>query len=130
MEDLEKASESAHYENRLLRAQVERLQYELKEYRKSTNTIGGNEGKEGESYVEAACSGTKPTSYPYFSGLHDMNTERLGHHKYEPNVQALATSNLGLPLYNSSTADVVEAVEQEGSAFHEIDCGERSQART
>ena len=34
MEDLEKASESANHENGLLRAQVDRLQTELKEYRK------------------------------------------------------------------------------------------------
>ena len=34
MEDLEKASESANHENGILRAQVDRLQSELKEYRK------------------------------------------------------------------------------------------------
>jgi AP-1-like factor len=47
VDDLEKASESANHENGLLRAQVERLQVELKEYRKrlswvSTNAVGRN----------------------------------------------------------------------------------------
>jgi AP-1-like factor len=47
VDDLEKASESANHENGLLRAQVERLQVELKEYRKrlswvSTNAAGRN----------------------------------------------------------------------------------------
>lgn len=42
MEDLEKASESANHENGLLRAQVERLQVELKEYRKRLSWISSN----------------------------------------------------------------------------------------
>jgi len=42
VEDLEKASESATHENGLLRAQVERLQVELKEYRKRLSWISSN----------------------------------------------------------------------------------------
>lgn len=42
VEDLEKASESANHENGLLRAQVERLQIELKEYRKRLSWISSN----------------------------------------------------------------------------------------
>ncbi|KAL2433700.1 AP-1-like transcription factor yap1 [Exophiala dermatitidis] len=42
VEDLEKASESANHENGLLRAQVERLQVELKEYRKRLSWISSN----------------------------------------------------------------------------------------
>ncbi|EXJ82715.1 hypothetical protein A1O3_06529 [Capronia epimyces CBS 606.96] len=42
VEDLEKASESASHENGLLRAQVERLQVELKEYRKRLSWISTN----------------------------------------------------------------------------------------
>jgi len=42
VEDLEKSSESATHENGLLRAQVERLQVELKEYRKRLSWISSN----------------------------------------------------------------------------------------
>jgi AP-1-like factor len=42
VEDLEKASESATHENGLLRAQVERLQVELKEYRKRLSWVSSN----------------------------------------------------------------------------------------
>jgi AP-1-like transcription factor len=42
VEDLEKASESANHENGLLRAQVERLQVELKEYRKRLSWVSSN----------------------------------------------------------------------------------------
>ena len=42
VEDLEKASESANHENGRLRAQVERLQSELKEYRKRMNAMNTN----------------------------------------------------------------------------------------
>ena len=42
MEDLEKASESTNHENGRLRAQVERLQGELKEYRKRMNAMSAN----------------------------------------------------------------------------------------
>ena len=42
VEDLEKASDSANHENGLLRAQVERLQVELKEYRKRLSWVSSN----------------------------------------------------------------------------------------
>lgn len=42
VEDLEKASESASHENGLLKAQVERLQVELKEYRKRLSWVSQN----------------------------------------------------------------------------------------
>ena len=53
VEDLEKASESANHENGLLRAQVERLQTELKEYRKrlSTNSNAVNRGSPTGQFV-------------------------------------------------------------------------------
>lgn len=44
MEDLEKASESTNHENGMLRAQVERLQVELKEYRKRLSWVSNNMG--------------------------------------------------------------------------------------
>jgi AP-1-like transcription factor len=44
VDDLEKASESANHENGLLRAQVERLQVELKEYRKRLSWVSTNAG--------------------------------------------------------------------------------------
>lgn len=42
VDDLEKASESANHENGLLKAQVERLQVELKEYRKRLSWVSQN----------------------------------------------------------------------------------------
>ncbi|KAJ9614413.1 DNA-binding transcription factor yap1 [Cladophialophora chaetospira] len=42
VDDLEKASESTNHENGLLRAQVERLQVELKEYRKRLSWVSSN----------------------------------------------------------------------------------------
>lgn len=42
MEDLEKASESANHENSMLRAQVEKMSMELREYRKRLSLTGSN----------------------------------------------------------------------------------------
>ena len=42
VEDLEKASDASNHENGLLRAQVERLQVELKEYRKRLSWVSSN----------------------------------------------------------------------------------------
>lgn len=44
VEELEKASQTANQENGLLRAQVERLQVELKEYRKRISWLSGGNG--------------------------------------------------------------------------------------
>lgn len=44
VEELEKASESANHENSLLRAQVDRLQMELKEYRKRLSVTANTNG--------------------------------------------------------------------------------------
>ncbi|EED21020.1 bZIP transcription factor AP-1/Yap1, putative [Talaromyces stipitatus ATCC 10500] len=44
VEELEKASQNANQENGLLRAQVERLQVELKEYRKRISWLSGGNG--------------------------------------------------------------------------------------
>lgn len=44
VEDLEKQSEATNHENGMLRAQVERLQVELKEYRKRLSWISSNGG--------------------------------------------------------------------------------------
>jgi AP-1-like factor len=44
VEDLEKESESANHENGLLRAQVERLQVELREYRKRLSWVNSGNG--------------------------------------------------------------------------------------
>lgn len=45
VEDLEKASESTTHENSMLRAQVERLQIELKEYRKRLSWVTSGSGR-------------------------------------------------------------------------------------
>lgn len=44
VEDLEKASEATNHENAMLRAQVERMNVELKEYRKRLSWVSSNSG--------------------------------------------------------------------------------------
>lgn len=47
VEDLEKASESANHENSILRAQVEKMSMELREYRKRLSLTGANRTPSG-----------------------------------------------------------------------------------
>jgi AP-1-like transcription factor len=63
VQDLEKASETANHENSILRAQVERMSVELREYKKRLSVAGT-----GRS---AALSGGLP---PYLSGKSTKNT--------------------------------------------------------
>src|ERR1700712_3169434 len=42
VDDLEKASESANHENSILRAQIEKMSMELREYRKRLSLTGSN----------------------------------------------------------------------------------------
>lgn len=79
MEDLEKASESANHENGLLRAQVDRLQVELKEYRKRLswvgNGVGGRPSPVGANAGASTRNGSGPTNtdfqfeFPKFGDL-------------------------------------------------------------
>lgn len=56
MEVLEKASESANHENGLLRAQVERLQVELREYRKRLSWLTSGAGFSPMNAIQSAHS--------------------------------------------------------------------------
>merc|ERR1711939_959324 len=58
VEDLEKVSEATNHENGLLKAQVERLQVELKEYRKRLSRISSN----GMGRSNSLKSGTQKSS--------------------------------------------------------------------
>lgn len=49
VEDLEKASEATNHENAILKAQVERLNVELKEYRKRLSWVSSNGGVRAQS---------------------------------------------------------------------------------
>lgn len=48
VEDLEKSSEATSHENAMLRAQIERLQVELKEYRKRLSWVSANGGMKSQ----------------------------------------------------------------------------------
>lgn len=61
VEHLEKSSETTNNENGLLRAQVERLQIELKEYRKRLSWIG-NSGQGGSPPLPSSAPGTTARS--------------------------------------------------------------------
>ncbi|KAI9818803.1 MAG: DNA-binding transcription factor yap1 [Pycnora praestabilis] len=81
VDDLEKASESANHENGLLRAQVDRLQTELREYRKRLSTNGSSLGRSpplggGFSLYPSAKNGTNVNKvnnfqfeFPRFGGV-------------------------------------------------------------
>lgn len=69
--ELEKASESANHENGLLRAQVERLQMELREYRKRLSMQAGSLGRSPPyangiaSYIAAASNGANTNNFQF-----------------------------------------------------------------
>lgn len=82
MEDLEKASETTNHENGRLRAQVERLNMELKEYRKrlSLNGTGGG--------------GSPPSAAAYSSSLRNFyNNSQHNFHFAFPKFGDLPGSN-------------------------------------
>ncbi|PGH02237.1 hypothetical protein AJ79_07686 [Helicocarpus griseus UAMH5409] len=66
VEELEKASKSTSNENKLLRAQVERLQVELKEYRKRLSWA--NTGNSVSSMTGLGLRGSESRNNPRYSG--------------------------------------------------------------
>lgn len=71
MSDLEKASESANHENSLLRAQVDRLQVELKDYRRRLHQARETPALPGASGLFGAknpSSGGFQFEFPMFGG--------------------------------------------------------------
>ncbi|THV48131.1 hypothetical protein BGAL_0266g00060 [Botrytis galanthina] len=63
VEDLEKASESANHENSILRAQIERMSMELREYKKRLSLTGGiNRGSNGNAPAYFAGKGLPSAS--------------------------------------------------------------------
>ncbi|OAL36636.1 hypothetical protein AYO20_03968 [Fonsecaea nubica] len=81
VEDLEKASESANHENGLLRAQVERLQVELKEYRKRLSWISSNGLNRSQPVTTSQNRSTSGNDFqfefPKFGDLPPMPATRL-----------------------------------------------------
>lgn len=65
VEDLEKASESTTHENGLLKAQVERLQVELKEYRKRLSWVSQNNGAGRGAQPSTSMFGSQQRSSSY-----------------------------------------------------------------
>lgn len=63
MEDLERASEAVNHENSLLRAQVERLQVEVKEYRKRLSLISSGNGTSPTAGFGNPSSNSRSTSH-------------------------------------------------------------------
>ncbi|KAI1625395.1 fungal AP-1-like factor [Exophiala viscosa] len=81
VEDLEKASESTNHENGLLRAQVERLQVELKEYRKRLSWISSNGLNRSQPVVTQPARNTGNNDFsfefPKFGDLPPMPATKL-----------------------------------------------------
>ena len=105
MEDLEKASESTNHENRRLRAQVERLNAELKEY-KMRLSLGGT----GASRPPAAAYQSRPSwntnrndfqfAIPKFgdlSGSNFMYNDSLAKEDSSPNRVKNTSASKGMP---------------------------------
>ena len=67
MEELQKASDDTNQENGLLRAQVERLQVELKEYRKRLSWVTSGSGMSAMSAIPSA----------YSKGIHGLNNNEF-----------------------------------------------------
>jgi AP-1-like factor len=67
--ELEKASESANHENGLLRAQVDRLQIELREYRKRLSMNSGLTGRAppvgGNMFLPSAANGSSTNNFQF-----------------------------------------------------------------
>ena len=82
MEDLEKSSDAANHENGLLRAQVERLQVELKEYRKRLSWIssnGSNRSQNTSSQAKNSIGGSSDFQFefPKFGDLPAMPATKM-----------------------------------------------------
>jgi AP-1-like transcription factor len=79
VEDLEKASETKNNENGLLRAQVERLQIELKEYRKRLSWISSSGQGGGSSLGSSAPGAAARTATNSNSNDFQFEFPRFGH---------------------------------------------------
>lgn len=84
VDDLEKASEATSHENGLLKAQVERLQVELKEYRKRLSWISSNGVGRSNSVNSGAPKNTNVNSsndfqfeFPKFGDLPAMSSTNI-----------------------------------------------------
>jgi len=100
VEDLEKASESANHENGLLRAQVERLQVELREYRKRLSWISSNGVGRAQAPVGATQFKNNPVSnhndfkfeFPKFGDLPPMPTNMFNDSSAPPQKSSSSSS--------------------------------------
>ena len=114
VDDLEKSSESANHENGLLRAQVEKLQIELKEYRKRLSTGSANVGRSpplnpspGSQYANARNQTSKSDfqfEFPQFGdlpGSHIFNNGAMASLRNSSSNNIATTSSSG----SSGTAD-------------------------
>lgn len=95
VEDLEKASEASNHENGLLKAQVERLQVELKEYRKRLSWISSNGIGRSNSLNSGAQRNTNSNSandfqfeFPKFGDLPAMSSTNIFNNANNANGQA------------------------------------------
>lgn len=129
MGELEKASDSANHENGLLRAQVERLQIELREYRKrlSMNSSGmlgrGTPASVGLGNLSSAStSGTQNTFSFDFPRFGSLPTAFAGAPTKAANPPVAKTS--------SNNAPGVLARKDSGGTMNGRSISPRSQART
>ncbi len=96
VEDLEKASETTNHENGLLRAQVERLQVELKEYRKRL------------SWISSSGQGVSPSLGSGAPGAAARKSLNSNHNDFQfefPRFGDLPTSNLSNNAASAKKSD-------------------------
>ncbi|KAI9732801.1 MAG: DNA-binding transcription factor yap1 [Cirrosporium novae-zelandiae] len=101
VEELEKASESTNHENGLLRAQVERLQIELREYRKRLSLTGGglarfspNSGPIGGPIRNNSTGNNFQFEFPKFGDLPGAHIFNNGQLAKESNLKSQKTPNV------------------------------------
>ena len=114
MDDLEKAAESANHEKGLLRAQVERLQVELKEYRKrlswvSSNGMGRNlpAGSTGSTTKNNAVNNDFQFEFPKFGDLPVSHIFNNGSARKLQNSSPIRSSTLPSKTTNQAVPGVV-----------------------
>lgn len=101
VDDLEKASEAANHENGLLKAQVERLQVELKEYRKrlswiSTNGVGRSNSVNNSTQKSTVNSSNDfQFEFPKFGDLPAMSSTNIFNNANNNSATQNRSSSLG-----------------------------------
>lgn len=125
MEDLEKASESTNHENGRLRAQVERLNAELKEYKKrlSLSGTGASRSPAAAAYQSRPSWSTNQNdfqfAFPKFGdlpGSNFMNNGSLAKVDSSPNHVENTSTSKGMPGVIRANTSLISPTNANGSS--------------